>query len=92
MRACVYPRFGGPDVLRWVDDWPAPTCGPSQVLVRMDACSVNPKDSLLRSGAFGFPIDRRRLPRGTGLDGVGHVEAVGGRVTYLVPGDSDFLT
>jgi len=92
MRACIYRRFGGPDVLEWVEDWPAPTCGPGQLRARIAAVSVNPKDALLRAGRFRFrfPIDRRRLPRGTPLDGAGTIIAVGSQVQSVAVGDAVF--
>jgi len=49
MRAAVYDRFGGPEVLevREVDD---PPVGPDVVLVRARATSVNPVDWKVREG------------------------------------------
>lgn len=90
MWACIYRRFGDPEVLIWRNDWPLPVCGDSQIRVQIEACSVNPKDALLRAGKFGFPLDRRRLPRGVGLDMAGTVIAVGSEVDDFALGDAVF--
>jgi NADPH:quinone reductase-like Zn-dependent oxidoreductase len=75
MRAAVYDRFGGPEVLtvREVDD---PPLGPDTVLVRARATSVNPVDWKIRSGFLrgAYP---HHLPIITGWDVSGVVEAVG---------------
>ncbi len=75
MRAAVYDRFGGPDVLsvRDVDD---PPVGPDTVLVRARATSVNPVDWKIREGYLrgAYP---HHLPIIPGWDVAGVVEAVG---------------
>jgi NADPH:quinone reductase-like Zn-dependent oxidoreductase len=52
MRAITQQAFGGPEVLRLVEDAPTPAPGPTQVLVRVHATSVNPVELIVRSGAF----------------------------------------
>ncbi len=52
MRAITQKSFGGPEVLELVDDAPEPVPGPTQVLVRVRATSVNPVELFVRSGAF----------------------------------------
>jgi NADPH:quinone reductase-like Zn-dependent oxidoreductase len=75
MRAAIYERFGGADVLqvREVDD---PPVGPDTVLVRARATSVNPVDYKVRGGylSSAFP---HHLPIIPGWDVAGVVEQVG---------------
>ena len=68
MKALIYRRFGPPEVLEWAEGWPRPTPAQGQVLVRVAAGSVNPKDHLLRKGHFHRTLAREPLPRVTGLD------------------------
>lgn len=65
-------------------DKPAP--GPRDLLVQVQAVSVNPVDVKLRSGATP-PAGQ---PRILGYDAVGVVEAVGAGVTLFKPGDEVF--
>ena len=93
MKAIVFDRYGGPDVLGLRElDTPEPK--DDQVLVRVHAASVNPIDwhrlrgqPLFVRGSEGF-----RRPRNTGLgaDLSGTVEQVGRDVTTLRPGDEVF--
>jgi NADPH:quinone reductase-like Zn-dependent oxidoreductase len=89
MRAAVYDRFGGAEVLevREVDD---PPVGPDTVLVRTRATSVNPVDWKIREGYLqgAYP---HHLPIVPGWDVAGVVEQVGPAVrTGLRPGDEVF--
>jgi NADPH:quinone reductase-like Zn-dependent oxidoreductase len=90
MKALIYRRFGPPEVLEWAEGWPRPTPAKGQVLVRVAAGSVNPKDVLLRKGHFHRTLAREPLPRVTGLDAAGKVVEVGDGVDDLVPGDRVF--
>jgi NADPH:quinone reductase-like Zn-dependent oxidoreductase len=49
MKAVVYERYGGPEVLR-VQQVPTPTPGSGEVLVRVDASSINDWDYLRMTG------------------------------------------
>jgi NADPH:quinone reductase-like Zn-dependent oxidoreductase len=89
MRAAIYDRFGGAEVLqvREVDD---PPVGPDTVLVRARATSVNPVDWKIRGGYLqgAYP---HHLPIITGWDVAGVVEQVGPAVrTGVRPGDEVF--
>lgn len=75
MRVAVYRRYGGPDVVQW-EEWPKPSPGSGELLVRVQAAALNPKDVLLRKGKFAA-LSGRRFPKQLGLDLVGHVEALG---------------
>ncbi|WP_154616894.1 NADP-dependent oxidoreductase [Nocardioides marmotae] len=86
VRAAVYDRFGGADVIE-VREVADPPVGPDTVLVRARATSVNPVDWKIREGYLqgAYP---HHLPIIPGWDVAGVVEAVGPAVvTGLKPGD-----
>ena len=92
MKAIVHERFGSPEVLelREIDE---PRVGDGDVLVRVQAASVNPADWYAMAGApyvarvqMGLRKPKDRL----GLDLAGEVTAVGGNVTRFKPGDEVF--
>jgi NADPH:quinone reductase-like Zn-dependent oxidoreductase len=90
-KAAVYHRFGSPDVLELQDiDQPALT--DDRVLVRVRASSVNPAEWYAVTGRpdIARPAMGLRRPKQTvpGADFAGTVEAVGGAVTDLRPGDA----
>lgn len=73
-------EYGGPEVLQSIET-DKPTPGPDQILIRVQATSINNADLLTRKGAFHaaggkFPI----VP---GLDVTGIVEETGNNVTGL---------
>jgi NADPH2:quinone reductase len=71
---------GGPEVLRY-EDAPDPEPGPSEVLVRLRAASLNHLDIWVRKGLPSVP-----KPRILGADGAGVVEALGEGVDSLAIG------
>lgn len=62
---------------------PEPVPGPRDILVRVEAISVNPVDTKMRRAPQPNPI----IPRVLGYDAAGTVEAVGAEVTLFAPGD-----
>jgi NADPH:quinone reductase-like Zn-dependent oxidoreductase len=95
MRAAVFDRYGGPEVVR-VADVPRPQPRADEVLVRVHAAAVTSGDARIRGARFpkGFgPPARlvfgvlrpRRRVLGSAFSGV--VEAVGAQATGFVPGD-----
>lgn len=60
-----------------------PTPGDQDLLVRIEAVSVNPVDTKIRQGAF-LPSDQHNV---LGWDAVGRVESVGVGVEHFAPGD-----
>jgi len=90
MKALIYRKFGGPDVLEWVGNWPKPVVAPGKVLIRSIAGSVNPKDVLLRKGKFSCTLARDPLPRVSGLDVAGEVVELGKGVSNFKVGDIVF--
>lgn len=85
MKALSYSRFGPPDVLQWRDGWPMPEPGARQVRIRVAAGGLNPKDVLLRKGRMRL-LARTPLPRISGLDVAGTIDALGVGVTDLSVG------
>ncbi len=81
MKAVVMHEYGGPEVLKF-EDYPDPTPGPGEVLVKVAAASVNPIDLLQRSGGTKdfFPV---QFPGIIGWD-------VSGTVLKLGPGVDKF--
>jgi len=82
VKAVVFERFGGPEVLEMCD-LPDPAPGPGEALVRVRACGVNHLDLDLRAGVSGFPV---RFPHVLGIETAGEVAAVGAGVQGLGPG------
>jgi NADPH:quinone reductase-like Zn-dependent oxidoreductase len=81
MRAVQFDRYGGPDVLE-VRTVPVPGPGRDEVLVRVHAAGLNPKDGIVRRGGLRL-ISGRGFPRGTGYDFSGQIAALGRRVADL---------
>jgi NADPH:quinone reductase-like Zn-dependent oxidoreductase len=82
MRAVSQQKLGGPEVLEQVE-LPRPSPGPAEMLVRVEATSVNPTDFKHRAngGFLGRP------PFTLGWDVAGVVEEVGLGVALFQPGD-----
>src|SRR5690606_25486828 len=85
MRAVWIEAHGGPKVVRH-GTCPEPEPGPGELLVAIDAASVNPVDWKLRDGLLREVVPVR-LPHVMGRDGVGRV--VRGAGGYR-PGDRVF--
>lgn len=93
MKALVYRRYGGPDVLE-LADLPQPQPREREVLVRIYAASINAADRVLMRGepflvrlGMGFPRPRHPI---LGFDVAGRVEAAGSRVTQFRVGEDVF--
>lgn len=93
MRAAVRPRYGGPEVIEFVDI-PEPVPGRGKVLVRVHFATVNRTDCAYRSGrpwinqlACGWPRPRVQV---LGSEFAGEVVAVGENVESYAVGDRVF--
>jgi NADPH:quinone reductase-like Zn-dependent oxidoreductase/energy-converting hydrogenase Eha subunit A len=94
MKAIVYYNYGSPDVLQ-LEEIEKPVPNENQVLVKVQAVSINPYDWHFMEGipyiarllAFG-PL-KPKSPR-LGVDFSGTVEAVGKNVSQFKPGDEVF--
>jgi NADPH:quinone reductase-like Zn-dependent oxidoreductase len=88
-RVVVFDEFGGPDVLRIVDD---PVIEPvaGEVRVRIEAFAINPLDVMMRSGA---PMVAGSLPHARlGVEATGVIDAIGSGVVRLRLGDPVIVT
>lgn len=98
MKAVVYERYGGPEVVG-VRDVPDPVPGDREAVVRVRATTVESGDARIRAlrvpAGFGLPVrlvfglwrPRRQI---LGLVFAGEVVAVGAKVTKLAVGDEIF--
>jgi NADPH:quinone reductase-like Zn-dependent oxidoreductase len=83
MKAVIFRRHGGPDVLDYAEV-PDPPIAAGQILVRVKACALNHLDLWIRQG---LPAYRLTLPHISGCDVSGIVERVGSGVTQIKAGD-----
>jgi NADPH:quinone reductase-like Zn-dependent oxidoreductase len=81
-------RFGGPEVLR-LDEVEPSLPDASQVLVAVNAASVNPVDFKIRNGKYPA-VKEDRLPYTLGRDVSGVVEKCGAPATAFKVGDEVF--
>ncbi len=86
MQAAVYDRFGPPSVLS-LRDLPQPTLRQGEVLVKVQAAAINPKDALFRAGKFAW-LSGRNFPMIPGSDFAGTVAEIGAGVTSCKTGDA----
>ncbi len=86
MKAVVLHEYGGPEKLKFEDNFPDPQVSGDTVLIAAAAASVNPIDWKVRSGARqkDFPLS---FPAILGRDVSGIVRAVGANVKHFKPGD-----
>lgn len=85
MKAVLYDRYGGPEVL-YVGQVPRPEPGPGEILVRVAAFSVNGGELAVRAGRLRL-LTGRTFPKRIGLDFTGEVAALGAGTTGVAVGD-----
>lgn len=85
MKALTLNGYDGLSSLKFTEVDP-PEPGPTDVLVKVKAASVNPVDTKIAKG-YGGPSQQRKLPHVLGRDGAGTVTKVGSAVTNLKVGD-----
>ena len=83
MRAVVCDRLGGPSVLR-IEERSIPEPGPSELVIRVGAASVNFPDVLMVSGGYQH---KPELPFVPGMEGAGTIHAAGPGVTAWQVGE-----
>ena len=93
MRAIIHTTYGSPDVLE-LQEIEKPDVPDDEVLVRVQAASVNPVDlySLTGTPYLARILGGLRRPKSSnlGVDFAGTVEEVGRNVTQFRPGDEVF--
>ena len=85
MKAMVYRRYGGPEVLE-LAELPPPKTHVDSVLVRVRAAALNPADLAMQAGALDGAVDTY-FPVIPGWDIAGEVERPGLATTEFAPGD-----
>jgi NADPH:quinone reductase len=81
MKAAVYYETGSPDVFRY-EDVADPEPGPGEILIEVEAVSIEGGDTLNRLGGA-----MRQVPHIVGYQAAGTVAASGEGVTAFAPGD-----
>jgi NADPH:quinone reductase-like Zn-dependent oxidoreductase len=87
MKAVLFDEYGTPDTL-YIGDIDKPTIGADEVLVKVKACAVNPKDVFIRRGRFR--LFNPGFPKQTGFDFAGTVAERGVNVHHVQVGDAVF--
>ncbi len=83
MKALRFRRYGPPEALEWLDA-PEPR---GEVIVRVRAAALNPKDTFLRKGKPAWTrLMGGRPPQGVGFDFAGEREDTGARVYGCLDG------
>ena len=88
MKALVIRKYGGTDVLEHTEV-PTPKVGPGQVLIKVEAASVNPIDWRIRKGEMKFFV-RAKFPITLGAEVSGEISEVGSGVSRFKVGDKVF--
>lgn len=83
MKALVFEKFGGPDVLHY-QEIDSPQLGPDEMLVEMKAIGLNFADVYRRKGNYHLAGDP---PYICGYEGAGVVKKVGANVQGMAVGD-----
>jgi len=88
MKAIQFNEYGAPhEVCHCIEIDDAPDPGPGEVMVAVEAAAINPADLLIFEGKYPGPTP----PARQGVEGAGHVLAVGEGVTELGVGDRVML-
>ena len=88
MKRIEYDRYGSPEVMR-VASFDMPSVGVDDILVKVEAASINPVDWGIRQGKMKL-ITGRTFPRAMGKDFAGTILEVGANVTGWKAGDAVF--
>lgn len=84
MKAVVFERFGGPEVLEYRDDVLEPPLAADEARIEVKACGINHLDLWVRAGLRGIEI---AMPHVLGNDVVGVVTEAGSAARNVKVGD-----
>ena len=84
MKAAIIETHGGPDVVKYVTDFPDPQPAPDEVIVEVAATALNYHDVFTRNGMPGIKVP---MPMIMGIDLAGTVCEAGAEVTGFKAGD-----
>ena len=85
VRRLEIAAFGGPELIRVVEDAALPQPGPGEVRIQVEASSLVFTDMLIRRKLY--PVLKLTLPLTLGYDVIGRIDAVGPGVTRWRVGD-----
>jgi len=85
MRAAIFEKFGGPDVIS-IGERPMPVPKAGEIMVKVAASTVNPSDLLMRTGVFASIMSKLKPPFTDGMEFSGHVYSLGDTSTTLKVG------
>jgi NADPH:quinone reductase-like Zn-dependent oxidoreductase len=88
MKAIAYNNFGNTDVLQ-ISEQVKPSVKFDQVLVKVNAFSINPMDWKIRKGEMKL-MSGSKFPKNTGADFAGIIEDLGSSVSGFKIGDEVF--
>jgi NADPH:quinone reductase-like Zn-dependent oxidoreductase len=88
MKAAIFYNYGKTEVLE-IADIPKPTISADEILVRVKAAAINPKDTFIRKGRFQR-LTGNHFPKQTGFDFAGEVAELGANIRDLRLGDAVF--
>ena len=83
MKAVVLTGHGGMDKLEFHTDWPVPTAGPGEVLIKVGACGLNNTDVNTRSAWYSKGVSDATT--GDGFDDAGDEDASWGGASITFP-------
>jgi NADPH:quinone reductase-like Zn-dependent oxidoreductase len=88
VKAITYQQYGSVEVMQ-LSEVPMPKIQADELLVKIQAASVNPVDWKIRNGEMKI-MTGKNFPKGMGFDFAGMVEEVGGSVSGFKKGDAVF--
>jgi NADPH:quinone reductase-like Zn-dependent oxidoreductase len=87
MKAVGLYEYGGPDTLEMID-LPDPHAGPGELRIRVRAATVNPVDTLIRSGLAAAAFAASTAPYLPGLEAAGEIDEIGAGIAGFTLGQA----